>query len=117
MHLFPVRDAHPADQQTAAITGKHGLRGVELKPCVQFVQFAMLEGRAVVVEIAAHPHCRVGVEIALFLTRHALRAANQDMLVAEGKQVRAFPHIARVVQAIDAITGDFALTRPLMKVR
>ena len=77
----------------------------------------MLEGRAVVVEIAAHPHCRVGVEIALFLTRHALRAANQDMLVAEGKQVRAFPHIARVVQAIDAITGDFALTRPLMKVR
>ena len=43
MHLVPVGDAHPADQQAAAIVGLHGLRRVELKSAVQLVQRAVVE--------------------------------------------------------------------------
>ena len=39
------------------------------------------------------------------------------MLVAERKQIRTLPHIARVAQAVNAVAGDFALAAPLMKVR
>lgn len=38
------------------------------------------------------------------------------MLVAEWEQIRALPHIACVVQVIDAVTGDFAFARPLMEI-
>ena len=75
-HLFALRHAHPADQQTTAITGKHGLRGVELKPGVQFVQFAVSESASSVIKLARHPYCRVGVQVALFLTGNPLRTAD-----------------------------------------
>jgi hypothetical protein len=39
------------------------------------------------------------------------------MLVAEREQVRTLPHIAGIVQSVDAGAGDFALARPLMEVR
>ena len=116
-HLFAVRDAHPADQQAAAIAGVRGLRGVELESGVQLAQFAVAERGAVVVETTGHPHRRIGIEEALFFTGNPLRAADQNMLVAERKQIRALPHIARVAQAVNAVTGDFALAAPLMKVR
>ncbi len=65
MHLVPVGDAHPADQQAAAIVGLHGLRRVELKSAVQLVQRAVVEDPVFGVEAACHPHRRIGIEKAL----------------------------------------------------
>jgi hypothetical protein len=116
MHLFPVRDAHPADQQAAAILGLHGLRRVELKPAVQLVQRAVVEGAAFGVEAACHPHRRIGIEKALRFAGQPLRAADQQVGVRQRKEVRALPHIAGVRQAVNAVPGDLAHQAPLPQV-
>ena len=116
MHLFPVRDAHPADQQTAAILGQHGLRRVELKPAVQLVQRAVVEGAALGVEAACHPHRRIGIEKALRFTGQPLRAADQQVGIRQRKEIRALPHIAAVRQTVNAMSGDLAHQAPLPQI-
>ena len=105
-HLFPVRYAHPANQDATSIFRQRGLRGVEFKARVQLVQLAVFERRAGIVKRPAHPGRRIGVEIAMRLARQPLRAADQDVRPVEGKQVRTLPHIARVRQAVNPVTGD-----------
>ncbi len=95
MHLFPVRDAHPADQQAAAIFGLHGLRRVELKPAVQLVQRAVVEGAALGVEAACHPHRRIGIEKTLRFAGQPLRAADQQVGVRQRKRDPGTPTYSR----------------------
>ena len=116
MHLFPVRDAHPADQQAAAIFGQHGLRRVELKSAVQLVQRAMVEGAAFGVETACHPHRRIGIEKTLSFAGQPLRAADQQVGVRQRKQVRALPHVATVRQAVNVMPGYLAHQAPIPQV-
>ena len=111
-HLFPVRYAHPANQNASSIFRQRGLWGVEFKARVQLVKLAVIERRAGIIKRPAHPGGRIGVEVAMRLARQPLRAADQDVRPVEGKQVRALPHIPCIRQAVDAVTGDLPAGLP-----
>ena len=111
-HLFAVRHAHPADEDAAAIFCHRGLRRVKFETGVKLMQLAVPKCRRLIIKCPTHPDGRIGIEIAMRFARQPLRAADQDVCAIKLKQIRALPHIARVRESVDAVTGDFAAGRP-----
>ena len=111
-HLFAVRHAHPADEDAAAVFCHRGLRRVKFETGIKLMQFAVRKCRRLIINCSTHPDGRIGVEIAMRFARQPLWAADQDVCAIKRKQIRALPHIARVRESIDAVTGDFAAGHP-----
>ena len=86
--MYAIRSYY---DQPAAIGSLGGLGRVELEAQIQFLELAMRELAAGIIQLAQHITGLEQVLEALPLGRQALGAGDQHVDVAQWKQIRAFP--------------------------
>ncbi|MNS55108.1 hypothetical protein D3C72_879340 [compost metagenome] len=112
-HLVLLRQPQPAEQQATALAVQGALRGIKLEAPVQLVEGPVLELLAV--EIPRQPAALIEVAVILPHRGNPLGAADQHMLIPQGEEVRALPHIAKVPETTAPAAGDGAHQRPGIK--
>ncbi|MNE46619.1 hypothetical protein D3C80_1409660 [compost metagenome] len=95
-----LRHAHPGDQQPATIFGLGGLRRIEFEAEIQLVEGAMFESGLPIIQFASEIARLINVEILFGLRRQPLWATDQYLDPVQCEQVRAFPHIAEIADAV-----------------